>query len=82
MLSEKDIEKICNRNIQSHQQYLNYAMQDFVAELNTVKSSIVNTIIQDIMRKDPDVKKKDIEDKIKNMVEEKIPITIKISFEE
>jgi hypothetical protein len=82
MISEKEIEKICNKQIQSHQPYMSYAMQDFIAELDTVKSSIVNTIIQDIMRKDPEVKRKDIEGKIREMVEGKIPITIKISFEE
>jgi hypothetical protein len=82
MINEKEIDKICNRHIQSHQQYITYAMQDFVADLNTVKSSIVNTIIQDMMRKDPEIKRKDIEDKVRSMVETKIPITIKISFED
>lgn len=82
MASEKEIEKICNKNIQSHQQYISYAMQDFVAELDTIKSSIINSVIHEIMSKDASIKRRDIEPDIKKMVEVKLPITIKISFEE
>lgn len=81
MISEKEIEKIGNRHIELHHMYLKYAMDSFVGALQTIKSSIKTSIIEDIIKKHPEVKDRDVEATVSQMVEQKIKMTIKIEFE-
>ena len=81
MIKETEISKISNKQIEQYHMYLKYAMDEFIGKLITIKSSIKEAIIDELIKKHPSISRRDVEKSISEMVENKIKTNLKIEFE-
>jgi hypothetical protein len=75
-------DKVIARQVNSHQTYLRYAMEHFVKELDTIKASIVNSVMMDLKKNDPKLITPTTASEVRKMVDEKLSVLAKIDFED
>ena len=80
-MAQINVDKEIAKQMDLHQTYLTYAMDDFVNALIIIKKSITNSIIADL-RRDKVKVTREMEQQIKNLVEQKLSIIAQIKFEE
>ena len=75
------VDKVISKQIDSYHIYLKYAMDDFIMELGTIKKSIANSVKKDLAGRQVSITP-EMEQQIKDMIEEKLSIIAQIKFEE
>lgn len=76
------IEKSVNKQVDSYQTYLRYAMENFVKELESIKVSITESVMQDLKKKDNKMDNIEMEKRVKEMVNAKLKVLVEIDFED
>lgn len=81
-MTNPSIEKVTNKQISLYQQYLRYAMDSFVQELSTIKSSITHSVMAELKSKNPAMDNAEMQKRVAKMVDEKLSIVAQIKFED
>jgi len=79
---EKEISDIIDKNIDKNEYYFKYSIENFIKETDVIKRSIQVDTLDSIRKKHPNVDKHEATDKIKDMLNEKLIIMVKVEFEE
>lgn len=77
-----ETEKITEKKIEMYSIYLRYAIQSFAKEIESIRASIKNSVMEELKAKNPDMDYADVEKRVQKIIDTKLSVVAKIDFEE